>query len=297
MDISPTLPAINSFDHAIVFIPKENLWIDPTVEFNPVGLLPTADQGRWALVADPATTELIKTPVHKNTSNRRVVDWTCEMKEGDPTIVSMKLAAAGNIASGYREYYSSDTKKNLKKRFLETCQSSYGSSEVIEYSFSDPYDFSQPFELNSKFVGFEDAFVDGSDAVFVIDPSSVLSRLSSVLFEAEDQNRGATADSQPKKRTSDFLFGTPHQAIVRYKVIAPLGFEIGEIPESTTIKVRDVVFKTLFAKESERCCVATFEVNTGKGRLTGDEFEQFKKQLIEIVGDENVRLAVRARFL
>ena len=287
MDISPTLPAINIFDHAIVFIPKENLWIDPTVEFNPVGMLPTVAQGRWALIADPKTTELIKTPVHESTSNRRVMDWTHEMKEGDPTIVTLKIAAAGNIAEAYRDYYSSDTKKNLKKDFLKNCETSYGAIELIDYDFSDPYDFSQPFELNSKFSGYDNAVVDDSDASFILTPSTVLSRVPSTFFETDDDDPQASEDSKQKTRTSDFQFDTLHQAMVRYKVIAPPGFVIDEIPESSTVEVRDVVFKARFEKESERCCVATFEVNTGKGRFTGEEFEQFKKQLIDVVGDQN----------
>ena len=296
LDISPTLPAMNSFDHAIVYIPKEDLWIDPTVKFNPVGILPASDQGRWALLADPETTELVKTPVHENTSNQRNVDWTYELKEGQPSVISMKVKATGNIASSYRDYYSSDTKKALKKRWLETCKEAYGASKLLEYGFSDPYDFSQPFELNGKFVGFENAVVTSEDAICQLDPSTVLSRLPVVLFEAEDDEASKDEDSddsreqksEKEKRTADFVFDTLYQGQVRYTIVAPPGYVIGKVPESATAQVRDIVFKALFKKESDRRCVATFEVDTGKGVLTAKEFEQFKKQLSKITGDANV---------
>src|SRR5271157_6716 len=66
-DVDASLPGINQFDHAIVYLPaagqdEEAMWIDATAEYFAVGTLPNDDQGRNALIISPETTALTKTP-------------------------------------------------------------------------------------------------------------------------------------------------------------------------------------------------------------------------------------------
>src|SRR4029450_7388759 len=50
-DVSPDLPGIGIFDHAIVYVPgAQDLWIDATAEYTRVGTLPSSDTDRLALV-------------------------------------------------------------------------------------------------------------------------------------------------------------------------------------------------------------------------------------------------------
>jgi len=67
-DVTPELPGMNQFDHAIVYVPAaapggEALWIDATAEFTRVGDIPYGDQGRLALIIADGTKELTSTPV------------------------------------------------------------------------------------------------------------------------------------------------------------------------------------------------------------------------------------------
>ncbi len=52
-DVSPDLPGLGMFNHAIVYVPgAEDLWIDATAEYTRVGTLPSADY-RPARAGDP----------------------------------------------------------------------------------------------------------------------------------------------------------------------------------------------------------------------------------------------------
>jgi len=72
-DLSPSLPALGVFDHAIAVIPgSPPLWIDPTDRGSRVGELPLPDQGRLALIAAPGTTALVRVPEMSAADNRQV---------------------------------------------------------------------------------------------------------------------------------------------------------------------------------------------------------------------------------
>ena len=69
LDVTPELPGMNQFDHAIVYVPSRSggdpLWIDATAEYSQVGTLPSMDEGRLALIIAEGTTSLTLTRIPK----------------------------------------------------------------------------------------------------------------------------------------------------------------------------------------------------------------------------------------
>ena len=62
-DIEPDLPGMGVFNHAIVYVPGQpDLWLDLTDPDLRLNVVSPSNQGRWALVARPQTTALIRTP-------------------------------------------------------------------------------------------------------------------------------------------------------------------------------------------------------------------------------------------
>ena len=111
--MTPELPGMNQFDHAIVYVPPTStgdkpLWIDATAEFNQVGTLPYGDQGRLALIIAEDTTELILTPEAK--SEDSVLIETREFqphRESWPSTLQHVIESsqtAGHIDADYRSH-------------------------------------------------------------------------------------------------------------------------------------------------------------------------------------------------
>ncbi len=73
-------PSISLFDHAIVRIPKGDIWFDPTARFLGVGGLPWQNQGAQVLVLDgsPALETIPIAPASENRSEVRLV-----LQDGD----------------------------------------------------------------------------------------------------------------------------------------------------------------------------------------------------------------------
>ncbi|HSM92556.1 MAG TPA: DUF3857 domain-containing protein, partial [Anaeromyxobacteraceae bacterium] len=70
-EVSPELPGLGEFDHAIVRVDgKDPIWIDPTDPFSPPGQLPPPDAGRLALVARAGTRALVPTPAARSIDSR-----------------------------------------------------------------------------------------------------------------------------------------------------------------------------------------------------------------------------------
>src|SRR5690606_31583178 len=70
-DAAEAIAGLNRFDHVIVLVPgKTPLWIDPTLRGDSVGSLHPMSMARMALIVDPATTALTRTPVGAPTDNR-----------------------------------------------------------------------------------------------------------------------------------------------------------------------------------------------------------------------------------
>ncbi len=74
--VAENYPGISLFNHAIVYLPDDDIWIDPTQPSEDLTRIPLADQGRLSLIAEKSTVQLTRTPSSQaNTNlNRRVVD-------------------------------------------------------------------------------------------------------------------------------------------------------------------------------------------------------------------------------
>lgn len=117
LDVDPALPGIGEFDHAIVYVPGENpYWIDATDELAGLGELASADQGRRALIADPATAELVLTPVLPSSANRSIETRLFTLAEEGPAHVAETTEWHGTKSSGVRRNYLSPDVKKLREQ-------------------------------------------------------------------------------------------------------------------------------------------------------------------------------------
>ncbi len=71
-DVSPELSGIGVFNHAIVFVPGNQMWTAATAQFYEPGDLPWVDQGRLALVIGTDTHNLVRTPINLPAQNANI---------------------------------------------------------------------------------------------------------------------------------------------------------------------------------------------------------------------------------
>ena len=103
VDRAPASLAI--FDHAIVFIPKLNLYLDGTAEFSGMDELPGQDQGVMVLRVGPRGAKLTETPVLPSTENHVERRWRVDLAASGDARVDEQLTIRGQAAADWREHY------------------------------------------------------------------------------------------------------------------------------------------------------------------------------------------------
>lgn len=95
-ELLPSQPGIEAFNRILVYVPgPQPRWIDPTVDAAPTAPLPITDQGRWALIADTSTTDLVRTPESTAQDNREIDTTEVQLQDGGPAKISAALETYG----------------------------------------------------------------------------------------------------------------------------------------------------------------------------------------------------------
>ncbi len=114
LDVAPDLPGMGLFDHAIVRVSgTPALWIDATAESARVGQLPDMDRGRWTLIVDDSTSELIRVDETHSADNGIVTEREIRLAAYGPAELVEKSMPRGADEIAARAIYAaaSDSKK------------------------------------------------------------------------------------------------------------------------------------------------------------------------------------------
>ncbi len=286
-DIDPELPALNSFNHAIVFVPgSKEFWIDPTAEYLGSEFLPIADQNRYALIASDKTTGLIKTPRLSSNLDRSTFNYQIRIRDFQPPMVHFKMEQLGNVARPTRQYSDLGSKKKLRSSWEEVRRASSGLKTLVEFEISDPLDVERPFRLEATYVGSNLVVQSDRDINVAVGGDSVLQDLpSELVFGTEGWlalSSISEKEQQQLKRSSKFVFEGFHQRELEYELIPPPGYYPDTLPEAREFKIGDFEISVRFRSEPDQRVKIRFAVETGNEDLTLEQFNQLAPQLKEV---------------
>jgi cellulose synthase operon protein C len=106
LDTEPASLAI--FDHAIVYVPKLDRYLDGTAEFSGLRELPAQDQGVVVLRVGPRGSVLTQTPVLPSSENRVQRRWQVALEASGDARVDEELIIRGQAAPNWREHYQTE---------------------------------------------------------------------------------------------------------------------------------------------------------------------------------------------
>jgi transglutaminase-like putative cysteine protease len=107
-DFHSQLPSFAPFDHAIVYVPSLNMYLDGTAEFTGSSELPAMDQEALGLRINKGDTELVRLPKadpEKNVERREVL---ATVEAGGAARLELKYTAGANSASDWRRKYHAE---------------------------------------------------------------------------------------------------------------------------------------------------------------------------------------------
>jgi hypothetical protein len=133
--VAGSTAVLETFNHAIVYLPEDEWWLDATAAGHDPTLPPSLDQGAAALVIDGGSSVLETTPSPGAGVARSHI--TLARAEGGLVTLRVRLEDTGDAASERRSVFAGSADP---RRFARWLQRSFPSAELI----AEPVDSLQP---------------------------------------------------------------------------------------------------------------------------------------------------------
>jgi len=264
---------MGQFDHAIVYVESNPpLWIDATAADVRVGMLPPADQGRFALIANPRTTSLAKiseSSLEDNWQRNRVEIRMSELGTGEARATVQ--GSGGWFESSARSSYGGDGKR--AKQSLEwMAKNDFRAKSLGSYKVMLADDLSGPYQL--EFVANQSSIsiTGAEDAVVILSPLVVFQSLPFGLFASSLEKEEAAKT----RRKSGFVFPFPFQSESRFLIVPPAGFKLSTKPESVETKLGPAAYTRKYLANPDGTVEVLYRLDVASRRWTAEDVEAFR---------------------
>ena len=281
-DVPTDLPGLGLFNHAIVYVPADpdgdhgEIWIDPTIPTVPAGALPSADQGRWALIADRDTQALIKIPEDDSSSNTLTVVRQVKMADYGRGSVREEHRSTGEIASWMRAYWSDLSDEEAAMELEAHLEQVHMAEELTTLEISRASELRQPFRYGFHVPSSGGVVTDLREAMVALVWSDLFQHVPYEWVSEEEATEGSTLE-----RHTGYTLGTPLRAEVRYVIEPALGMVLRDLPENEDLSWADVRFSSHFA-DLDGSVEATFTLDLPKRHYSAEEFVAIRAGLSEL---------------
>ena len=281
-DVTPDLPGMNLFDHAIVYVPgdgKKNpaLWIDATAEFAQVGTLPSADQDRLALVIAEGTTALTPTPAPRPEDDVLIEEHDVTLAGNGPARIAESSLTHGEIDQSYRSNFGGSETREGRESLEKYAKQVYIAKSLTSVEHGDGRDFGKPFFLKLEMSEAKRANTDIDDAAVAIPFYWVWSRLP-VWFRTDPKPPGEKLTEQQEEDQKKAIAARasayevhPFVTEWKYTITPPEGFVLRALPEDKETAMGPAKLTQHYEADKEGVVTATLRFNTGKPSYTVEE--------------------------
>lgn len=300
LDVSPDLPGMTQFNHAIVYVPASGadqaLWIDATAEYFQPGNLPWEDSGRMALIIAPETTSLTRTPESAPENSSLDETETFTLSEFGPSQVVESSQTSGAIDAGFRAGYGGGNSEKIHEALENYAKSAYSAKSLASVTHGDPRDLSQPFDLTLNIQGAHRGYTDMDEAVVAVYPAMVLNILPRwfgvpppVIGPDTSADIRRHLELAEKARAATYTF-RPFVDEHRIRIVPPDGFKPRSLPPDKTTQLGPATFTESYTADSAGVITATLRFNSGSGHLTADQALAMRTAVLSLVKREFIGL-------
>jgi tetratricopeptide (TPR) repeat protein/transglutaminase-like putative cysteine protease len=291
LDVPADLPGMGLFDHAIVYVPgSPALWIDATDPWARLGQLPSADQGRWALIARPETTSLIRTSESTSKENTLLETRELTLAENGPANVQEITQPTGAFEGEYRAYYADNPDKDTRAGLSGYVKAQYISEKLTKVERTDPADLSKQFELTLECEKARRGYTDLDGAVAAIRVESLFQNLPGDLQRRDDSEDKRKDDKERPKppRAVDWELAEPFTSEWHYRFIPPPGFVAKQLPQDAKFTLGPALLTESFSTDKDGSVLAQLTFDTVKRRYTVSEATELRNKIAEIASGPGI---------
>jgi Flp pilus assembly protein TadD len=266
-DIFPEVPALEFFNHAIAYLPKLGMWIDPTAFYGRPGVLPYEDRLRHALLVAADGPGLAPTP-----DAPLGEDWfretrTIELSEdGKAARVEERNTAGGAADLRFRASFD-DASRKEHEEYLENYGKRTYDAEKAAGSFGDPADLETPFETVASCEGAGYGWTNDSLAEAYLKTGDLFGAFPGALeLDGKDH---------PKREAEAFL-PTLCTYTIEFRVIAPTGYRLRSLPDRFALDLGKASLSASFESPSPERLNAVFTITPRDRRWSAAEVDALR---------------------
>ena len=288
------------------------LWIDATSEFSPVGEVPSAVQGRLALVAAPGVESLTRIPPATSEENRMVRRREIFF---DPDLEEIRLVetseGSGSYGRALRAAFQQLDEAARQEALEGYVENTHDCEELLSWEVGEPRDTDAPFHFRVEAKDFGNAYIDLDGAALWIQSGPLLQGLPEVFFEEEedededtedepiegsgaDEEIGASGeesgDEAPASagRSSDLLLEEPFVSEYRYRVSAPDGYRPVDLEDDEERELGATLLTRRTTVDDDGAVHVTLRFDTVRSRFTPAEVAATRDAILDYFEEDAV---------
>jgi tetratricopeptide (TPR) repeat protein len=165
IDEAPASLAV--FNHAILYVPGQQLFLDGTAEFHGSGELPGDDRGAEVLVVEPeGGSKFFRTPDAMPADNLDETRISAKLLADGSAAVQVKASARGSGTAELRRVFEPADERRARAE-EQLARAAFPNVKVTAVNVSDPHDIEKPFETQITATATRFADPKGSGLQFV----------------------------------------------------------------------------------------------------------------------------------
>ena len=294
-DALPGMPGMETFNHVIVYLPGSHpQWIDPTSQFTPATRLPLGDQGRNALIVDPQTTALTRTPESTAPENHLLSETIIRLQPQKKANFSVTETYSGGSEEVMRNMFSTMLASPSAKERLQSEISRVLRAEKITAVDADiPSGFDKPFEVRLSGEGLAQAMTTGQVATAEIPlDMSVFGGLRQLSVAEKSEEKEEKKDDKKDKppRTEDYFLVAAMSSEIRHVIVPPPGFAVKQLPEVRNADVGGAKLERTASVRPDNSVVIVDRYTMPKNRFTVAEAETIASEMTKVESGSGLRI-------
>ncbi len=278
----PVIPSTGLFDFtAIVLRNGTEIWLDPTVDDQPFNYLPPEIQGASGLViTGPRRGEFITTPTWPEALEVATIDLDVDLAADGSAIVRVRESVPLRSAPGFRQYLKyAQSEREVLQDIEGSIASSFSGAEVLRFEAANEGALDEPLQLEYAFAVPHFANPSADGLVF-----------EGAVFERD--LLGAYGSMPERER--DLLISRPLRETLRMTIRAADDMRAVELPTSHE-RSWGQLSASRSATRSEEGVVVEREILLPIGRVSPEDYAEFRGVLADIRADQQLRIVFAAQ--
>lgn len=257
--------SLSAFNHAILYVPKFDLWLDGTAEFHGLRELPSEDRQALVLVVEPdGHSRIGLTPEAKASDNATRSVFEVVLSELGDAVITGHTTVSGVSAPQYRRAYQAPATR--KQTFEQAWSRTFPGLSVKSLEVSDLTRLDRDVEL--RFVMEAPRFAHAEDG--------------SLVFSPFGQSRSYVESyAALSTRRQELVLKHPWSNQFTYRYALPPGFTPGELPSDLDVKSPFGQVRLRYRVE-EGALVIDGQVSLELTRISPADYPAFRNFLSEI---------------